>query len=396
MIKNNGEWAKSICICVIAGLIMLGSAGYLLSDNNQTMYTGSSVMAAFETRALPDQELEDQWDESPSLIEETQHKAAPDPKVAIVPENENSASSGEQKNAAVEPVEENTSIETNKSESAGHKEEAASINSSLEENSLEQVNKTTTAANAEPAVNVNVDTNAEKETAENQAAPVPEAEPATYYPATYKWGSAENYTFMVEVKVTNNGADPSRKVKVSVPLPESSSPCQVTSFKSVNYNSVSTSGRAKTFDLGDIASGETKTVNAIFNINVRPVSVNSTNETIERARKIYEQFAGSGNCRTLARGFIGEAQEIGINAREVIGFANPQREAMIPGSLQGYRHSWAEFYVDGLGWVPVDLTFQYFGEIPHASHIIEGYNEQSITVKHFGGSLSVNWENFIQ
>ncbi len=375
---------------------MFGSAEYLLSDNNQTIYTGSSVMAAFENKALTDQELEDELDENPSVIEETQHKAAPDPKVAIVPENDNSASSGEQKNTAVEPVEENTRIEEIKSQSAGHKKEAASINSSLEENSIDQINKTITAENAEPSVNVNVDTNAEKEAEENQAAPVPAAEPVTYSPATYNWGSAENYTFRVEVKVTNNGADPSRKVKVSVPLPESSSPYQVTSLKSVNYSAVSTSGRAKTFNLGDIASGEAKTVNAIFNISVRPVSVNSTNETIERAREIYEQFAGSGNCRTLARGFISEAQDIGINAREVIGFANSQRGAMTSGSLQGYRHSWAEFYVDGLGWVPVDLTFQYFGEIPHASHIIEGYNEQSITVKHFGGSLSVNWKNYIQ
>jgi len=144
-----------------------------------------------------------------------------------------------------------------------------------------------------------------------------------------------------------------------------------------------------------MAPGETKTIVADFDIRVLPVSINSTNETVEKARQAYNQYAGSGNCRTLALGFIGKAREMGVEAREVVGFARPQRGAMTSGSLAGARHSWAEFYVDGLGWVPVDLTFQYFGEFPNTSHIVESYGDQSITVNYSGGSLSASWSNLI-
>jgi transglutaminase-like putative cysteine protease len=68
---------------------------------------------------------------------------------------------------------------------------------------------------------------------------------------------------------------------------------------------------------------------------------------------------------------------------------------MTSGSLQGSRHSWAEFYVDGLGWVPVDLTFQYFGAFPHTSHVVESYGDQSIKVNYSGGSLGASWSNSI-
>jgi hypothetical protein len=214
-------------------------------------------------------------------------------------------------------------------------------------------------------------------------------------PVTYSWGKTGNYTFRMEVKVVNNGSDYSRNVVVSVPFLENSSPYQTTTLKSTNYSIISSSGRTNTFDLGDLAPGESKTIVADFNISVRSLSINSTNETVEKARSIYQQYAGSGNCRDLARAFIKKANDQGIKAREVVGFARPQRGAMTSGSLQGSRHSWAEFYVEGLGWVPVDLTFQYFGAFPHTSHIVESYSDQSIKVNYSGGSLGATWSNTI-
>ncbi len=244
------------------------------------------------------------------------------------------------------------------------------------------------AQNEEPA--------ASPEAVDNVPEPQTQPQPVVVAaPVTYSWGATSNYIFRIEVSVTNNGNDPSRNVMVSVPLLENSSPYQTTTLKSVNYHVDSSSGRVSSFNIGELAPGETKTIIADFDISVKTVSLNSTNEIVEKARIAYEQYAGSGNCRTLALGFINKSREMGITAREVIGFARPERGAMTAGSLQGSRHSWAEFYVDGLGWVPVDLTFQYFGAFPAASHVVESYSDQSIKVNYTGGSLSASWNNII-
>ncbi len=215
------------------------------------------------------------------------------------------------------------------------------------------------------------------------------------YPVSYVWGDASNYTFRVEVTVSNNGSDTSKDVMVSVPLLENDSPYQETTLKNVNYDVVSVSGRVSTFNLGSIEPGESKSLIADFNVNVSPLSIDNTNETFKQARVAYEHFAGNGNCRELARGFIRMCEDMGIKAREVVGFARPERGVMTSGSLAGCRHSWAEFYVEGLGWVPVDLTFQYFAEFPYPSHIVECYEDESIRITHNGGVLSASWSNTV-
>jgi transglutaminase-like putative cysteine protease len=60
-----------------------------------------------------------------------------------------------------------------------------------------------------------------------------------------------------------------------------------------------------------------------------------------------------GNCTDFHSLFIGMARAAGIPARFEIGFAIPpgQRE----GKIAGY-HCWAEFYIQGTGWVPVDAS----------------------------------------
>ena len=68
-------------------------------------------------------------------------------------------------------------------------------------------------------------------------------------------------------------------------------------------------------------------------------------------------------------------------------------------NLRGYRHSWAEFYLEGIGWVPVDPTRdinskeqRYFGALPRTSHIVQNYLDQSLRVRYRGGKLSAGWE----
>jgi transglutaminase-like putative cysteine protease len=59
-----------------------------------------------------------------------------------------------------------------------------------------------------------------------------------------------------------------------------------------------------------------------------------------------------GNCTDFHSLFIGLARAAGIPARFEIGFAVP---ADAQGKIGGY-HCWAEFYVQGIGWIPIDAA----------------------------------------
>ena len=59
-----------------------------------------------------------------------------------------------------------------------------------------------------------------------------------------------------------------------------------------------------------------------------------------------------GNCTDFHSLFISMARAEGIPARFEIGFPLPPASE---GSIPGY-HCWAEFYVNGPGWVPVDIS----------------------------------------
>jgi transglutaminase-like putative cysteine protease len=95
---------------------------------------------------------------------------------------------------------------------------------------------------------------------------------------------------------------------------------------------------------------------------------------IEKARSIYEYVISAmsydheingagrgdalwalrsqrGNCVDFHSLFIAMARAAGIPARFEIGFLLPEGQAA--GIVPGY-HSWAEFYANGIGWIPVD------------------------------------------
>ena len=60
-----------------------------------------------------------------------------------------------------------------------------------------------------------------------------------------------------------------------------------------------------------------------------------------------------GNCTDFHSLLIGMMRAVGIPARFEIGFPLPEGKAA--GDIAGY-HCWAEFYLNGVGWVPVDAS----------------------------------------
>jgi Transglutaminase-like superfamily len=68
---------------------------------------------------------------------------------------------------------------------------------------------------------------------------------------------------------------------------------------------------------------------------------------------IYACTAKHGNCTDFHSLFIGMARAAGIPARFQIGFQLPA--ATHEGAITSY-HCWAEFYVKGIGWIPIDAS----------------------------------------
>jgi transglutaminase-like putative cysteine protease len=60
-----------------------------------------------------------------------------------------------------------------------------------------------------------------------------------------------------------------------------------------------------------------------------------------------------GNCTDFHAVFIGFSRAVGIPARFEIGFPLPSDRS--DGEIAGY-HCWAQFYLKGYGWVPVDAS----------------------------------------
>jgi transglutaminase-like putative cysteine protease len=99
-------------------------------------------------------------------------------------------------------------------------------------------------------------------------------------------------------------------------------------------------------------------------------------DTLDKAHKIYEYVVSTmrydktgdgwghgdavwactakrGNCTDFHSLFIGMMRASGIPARFEIGFPLPVDKTA--GDIPGY-HCWAEFYVEGRGWIPVDAS----------------------------------------
>ncbi len=72
-----------------------------------------------------------------------------------------------------------------------------------------------------------------------------------------------------------------------------------------------------------------------------------------RGDALYVCDTRAGNCTDFHSLLIGEARALGIPARFVMGLPLPRGEQ--EGAITGY-HCWAELYIEGRGWVPVDAS----------------------------------------
>lgn len=69
-----------------------------------------------------------------------------------------------------------------------------------------------------------------------------------------------------------------------------------------------------------------------------------------------------GNCTDFHSLFIGMSRAAGVPARFRIGFPIPENERR--GVVEGY-HCWAEFYLNNVGWVPIDAAHAWLTPARH-------------------------------
>ena len=92
---------------------------------------------------------------------------------------------------------------------------------------------------------------------------------------------------------------------------------------------------------------------AIYDHIVATVKYDKTGKGWGRGDIYYACDARRGNCTDFHAIFIGYARAMGIPARFSIGFPLPSERGH--GSIAGY-HCWAEFYAQGIGWIPIDAS----------------------------------------
>ncbi len=101
------------------------------------------------------------------------------------------------------------------------------------------------------------------------------------------------------------------------------------------------------------AKTDVEKARAIYNHIVSTVKYDKSGQGWGRGDIYYACDARRGNCTDFHAIFIGYARAVGIPARFAIGFPLPTDRGA--GEVSGY-HCWAEFYAQGIGWVPVDAS----------------------------------------
>jgi transglutaminase-like putative cysteine protease len=92
---------------------------------------------------------------------------------------------------------------------------------------------------------------------------------------------------------------------------------------------------------------------AIYDYTVRELKYDKSGEGWGRGDIYWACDHKRGNCTDFHAVFIGFSRAEGIPARFEIGFPIPRDRPS--GEIAGY-HCWADFYLDGFGWVPVDAS----------------------------------------
>jgi transglutaminase-like putative cysteine protease len=101
------------------------------------------------------------------------------------------------------------------------------------------------------------------------------------------------------------------------------------------------------------ASSPLEKAKLLYDNVVQSVRYDNTGIGWGRGDAIYACEVRKGNCTDFHSLFIGEARSLGIPARFKIGLALPK--GSFEGVIHGY-HCWAEFYVEGKGWIPLEAS----------------------------------------
>jgi len=111
--------------------------------------------------------------------------------------------------------------------------------------------------------------------------------------------------------------------------------------------------------------------------------------------------AKAGVCEEFASLFVATCRASGVPARIVNGYASDIGElagADDAANLTGRRHQWAEFYLEGKGWIPADPTLTscfnpMFGELPAGYYLAQNYGDSPIRGSYRGGQVSIGFED---
>jgi transglutaminase-like putative cysteine protease len=91
----------------------------------------------------------------------------------------------------------------------------------------------------------------------------------------------------------------------------------------------------------------------IYDYVIATMRYDKSGEGWGRGDAVWACTSKRGNCTDFHSLFIGLMRASGIPARFEIGFPLPESKS--EGDIPGY-HCWAEFYLNGIGWVPVDAS----------------------------------------
>lgn len=91
----------------------------------------------------------------------------------------------------------------------------------------------------------------------------------------------------------------------------------------------------------------------IYDYLVATMRYDKSGEGWGRGDAVWACTSKRGNCTDFHSLFIGMMRAVGIPARFESGFPIP--EGRTEGDIPGY-HCWAEFYLNGAGWIPVDAS----------------------------------------
>ncbi len=99
--------------------------------------------------------------------------------------------------------------------------------------------------------------------------------------------------------------------------------------------------------------GAVEKARALYDFVFRTMRYDKSGTGWGRGDSLWACEAKRGNCTDFQSFFISMARAERIPARFEIGFPLPPDAQQ--GQIAGY-HCWAEFYVDGVGWIPVDIS----------------------------------------